>query len=113
MLLAPGQDDPSKPTKHVRGTSPATPLPARATHTPTGSLAVPAPLASTPFPVPAPSALLQSSAISSRTHAPNTPLNVSELRNGKHEIAGIIRSKILFSKRPEPIVKLDDESDDE
>lgn len=57
-----------------------------------------------------------SSAISTRTIAstlpPPTPANVTELKQGKHEIVGILRKKIVFSKRPEPVVKLDDESDE-
>ena len=42
-----------------------------------------------------------------------TPLNVMELKKGKHEIVGILRKKMVFSKRPEPVVKLDTESEEE
>jgi hypothetical protein len=54
-----------------------------------------------------------SSATSARTLPPQTPINVTELKQGKHEIVGILKKKIVFSKRPEPIVKLDPLSDDE
>lgn len=54
-----------------------------------------------------------SSATSARTLPPQTPINVTELKAGKHEIVGILKKKIVFSKRPEPIVKLDPLSDEE
>ena len=47
-----------------------------------------------------------SSASSAFTKPPATPVNVTELKAGKHEIVGIIRRKLVFSKRPEPIVHL-------
>lgn len=93
--------------------SPATPLPPRLTKTTAlgdgeTAKAIPAP-ESSPFLAPLP----PSTALAHRTPLPKTPLNVSELKTGKHEIAGIIRSKILFSKRPEPVVKLDDQSEED
>lgn len=45
--------------------------------------------------------------------APQTPLNVSELKRGSHEIVGIVKQKLVFSKRPEPVVNLGDDSENE
>lgn len=42
---------------------------------------------------------------------PQTPLNVSELKRGSHQIVGIIKQKVVFSKRPEPVVNLANEDD--
>lgn len=42
-----------------------------------------------------------------------TPLNVSELTRGKHEVVAIIWRKIIFSKRPEPMTMKDVESEEE
>lgn len=92
--------------------APATPLPPRLTRTAVtndaGLTDAQSTMHSSPF-----LALPPSSALSHRTPAPQTPLNVSELKSGKHEIVGIIKSKILFSKRPEPVVKLDEQSGEE
>ena len=54
-----------------------------------------------------------SSASSAFAKPPATPLNVTELKTGKHEIVGIIRRKLVFSKRPEPIVHLVISDDDD
>lgn len=56
--------------------------------------------------------LLPSSASTASTKPPATPVNVTDLKHGKHEIVAIIRQKLVFSKRPEPIVNLE-ESDEE
>lgn len=39
------------------------------------------------------------------TPHPKTPLSVNELKQAKHEMIGLIRRKIIFSKRPTPVVK--------
>lgn len=45
------------------------------------------------------------------SHLPQTPLNVSELKRGSHEVVGIVKQKIVFSKRPEPVVNLEKETE--
>ncbi|KAK9894438.1 hypothetical protein P389DRAFT_96588 [Cystobasidium minutum MCA 4210] len=97
------------PSTTTNGDNLATPLPTRLAPTQTRNYDVPN---SSPFLAPP-----LSSALTNRTSnsilAPSTPLNVSELKAGKHEILGILKSKIIFSKRPEPVVKLDEESEEE
>ena len=36
---------------------------------------------------------------------PATPISVQDLRRARHEIIGLVRTKLVFSKRPEPIAE--------
>jgi len=36
---------------------------------------------------------------------PATPVSVQDLRRARHEIIGLVRTKLVFSKRPEPIAE--------
>ena len=58
------------------------------------------------------SAALSSSAVRPPAHT-QTPVGVSELKRGSHQIVGIITRKIIFSKRPEPVVNIAPQSSDE
>ncbi|GAA95287.1 uncharacterized protein L969DRAFT_92454 [Mixia osmundae IAM 14324] len=46
--------------------------------------------------------IIQPSSSAQRT--PATPFTVSELKRGKHEIVGMLYRRILFTKRPEPVL---------
>lgn len=61
---------------------------------------------------PASSAAITSSTVRPPTQA-QTPIGVSELKRGTHQIVGIITRKIIFSKRPEPVVTIAPQSSDE
>ena len=55
---------------------------------------------------------VSSSAVRAPAHT-QTPMGVSELKRGTHQIIGIITRKIIFSKRPEPVVNIEPQSSDE
>jgi len=38
--------------------------------------------------------------------SPATPIPTRELKQGAHEMIGLIRRKIVFAKRPEPVTKV-------
>ena len=95
--LAEGNDrDEHESTARISNGLLATPHPAKRKDGNDNDLGASSPLLAPP----------SSSSIVSRL-APTTPLNVTELKKGKHEIVGVLRQKIVFSKRPEPVVKLD------
>lgn len=95
------QEDAQPAAKRLGVTFSASATPAR----PSSSTGVPASS-------PASSAAITSSTVRPPTQA-QTPIGVSELKRGTHQIVGIITRKIIFSKRPEPVVTIAPQSSDE